>query len=131
MPLSAEDLAQLDDVINQRVNAQLAASGQAPAGPQTNDEAQNQPENQPLFYLHLSDGSVIQSANTGSHMANDSGETCLVIGRFPVMGSDGNPVVGTPESPAPVVADNWPLDSTQGNVAPAPSSGTPVFPSFT
>lgn len=124
MPLSAEELAQLDDVINARVQAGIAAAGVAPPGPVTNDEAQNQPENQPDFYLHLSDGSVIQSKNTGSHVTNDAGETLMVIGRFPV-----DPSAKTAQAQPPAGQEyalaSYPTQPRQ------PNSGTPEFPAFT
>jgi hypothetical protein len=41
------------------------------------------PEAGPKYYVHLADGSVLQTFDAGStHMANDAGEQMAVIGRY-------------------------------------------------
>jgi hypothetical protein len=91
MPFSAEELEQLAGVIEAKVKDAVAGHVEAAVAdavmpkPQVNDEPQNQPDNQPDFYVHLSNGAVFRSKNTGSHMEDPAtGETCMVIGRYPV-----------------------------------------------
>jgi hypothetical protein len=90
MALTAEDIAALGDLIDNKVKAAVgehvdAAVAEATTPkPQTNDEPQNQPENQPEYWVHLADGTTLVSRDSAStHMTNDSGETVAVIGRYP------------------------------------------------
>ena len=88
MPFSPEDLAQLGDFVKAQV-AEAVSSQVAEATaekPQVNSEAQNLPENQPDYYVHLANGKVVTSKDAGStHMTDpDTGETVQVIGHFPV-----------------------------------------------
>jgi hypothetical protein len=90
MALTAEDLAQLGEFIEKKIESvvegkvgEAVATATTPV-PQTNDEPQNQPENQPDFYIHLADGSVIVSKDSQStHMENSEGEALQVVGRYP------------------------------------------------
>jgi hypothetical protein len=85
MALTPEDMAQIADLIKGTVSTQVAEA--TTPQPQTNDEVQNQPENQPDYYVHLADGTVVISKDAGStHMVNDEGKTLQVTGRFPVGG---------------------------------------------
>lgn len=86
MALTPEDIAALGQLIDDKVNSAVGvarAEADAPK-PQTNDESQNQPENQPEYYVHLADGSVQVTRDAAStHMTNAEGETVQVIGRYP------------------------------------------------
>jgi hypothetical protein len=88
MSLTAEDLAQLGEFVKSEIEkvAGAAIADAAAPKPQVNDEPQNQPENQPDFYVHLANGKVLVSKDSGStHMVDpDNGETVQVIGHYPV-----------------------------------------------
>jgi len=86
MALTPEDLAALGEFVDSKLKSALGehTTAAAPAEqPQVNAEAQNQPENQPEYWVHLADGSVIVSRDSAStHMTNAEGETVQVIGRY-------------------------------------------------
>lgn len=90
MALTSEDLQALAGIIDSKVRDAVAGHVEAAVAdattpkPQTNDEAQNQPENQPDYYVHLADGTVVTSKDAAStHMVNpETGETVAVIGRY-------------------------------------------------
>jgi hypothetical protein len=88
MAFTPEELEQLGAVIDAKVQSAVggAVAEATTPKPQTNDEAQNQPENQPDYYVHLANGHVVTSKDSaGTHMTDpDSGETVMVIGRYPV-----------------------------------------------
>lgn len=86
MALSAEDLAQIQSLL-QGIVAQ-AAPQEASKG--TVDPA-NDVAAAPWYYVHLSDGSTIQSQDSGStHMQSpvDPDETLAVIGRYLIVKGD-------------------------------------------
>jgi len=86
MALSQEDLQALAGLIDSKIEAAKADMAPAAPAPEVNAEAQNQPENQPDYYVHLADGSVFVTKDSGSsHMENpDTGKTEQVIGRYAV-----------------------------------------------
>ena len=88
MPFSPEDLAQLGAFVKSEVESAVASQVAVATAPkaETNTEAQNLPENQPDYYVHLANGKVVTSKDAGStHMTDpDTGETVQVIGHFPV-----------------------------------------------
>jgi hypothetical protein len=89
MALTAEDLAQLGAYVKGEVDKgvaeALANSGVAAPGPVTNDEPQNQPENQPDYYVMLSNGKSYETKDSQStHMVDpETGEACVVVARYP------------------------------------------------
>jgi len=86
MAFTPEELEQLGQVIDAKVQAATAdVVKAAEPQPQANDEAQNQPENQPDYWVHLADGSVFKSKDSQStHMLSPtSGISEAVIGHFP------------------------------------------------
>jgi len=86
MALTAEDLAALGSLIDNKISAAVgdAVTAATTPQPQTNDEPQNQPENQPDYYVHLANGKVLESKDSVStHMTDpDTGEALVVIGRY-------------------------------------------------
>jgi hypothetical protein len=89
MSFTPEELEQLGAVIDAKVasatSAQADAAAAEAAKPVTNDEAQNQPENQPDYWVHLADGSVFRTKDSqSSHMLSPtSGISEVVAARFP------------------------------------------------
>jgi hypothetical protein len=90
MPLSQEDLEALSNLIDSRINA---AKPPEPTEEEVAADAANQqrlkagvpdvdPEAGPDYYVHLANGDVITTKDSGStHMGVD-GETVAVIGRY-------------------------------------------------
>jgi hypothetical protein len=97
MALTKEDLEALGSFIETKVKdiaGDMIATRESENAQQTADNAvQNRvsvvgkpdvdPEAGPKYYVHLADGSVLQTFDAGStHMANDAGEQMAVIGRY-------------------------------------------------
>jgi hypothetical protein len=89
MALTQEDLAALGQFIDQKIHAAVQ-QGPAPAEPANRDSLVGRAEVAfdagPLFYLHLANGTVLQSHDSAStHMADpENGSTQLIIGRYEV-----------------------------------------------
>lgn len=85
MALTEEDLATLGNFIDSRIEKAQASQ---PAQPD-NTVAQTgrpdvDPEAGPLYYVHLSDGQVIKTHDSGATHMEVGGETLDVIGRYQV-----------------------------------------------
>jgi photosystem II stability/assembly factor-like uncharacterized protein len=96
MALTPEDLAALADVVDQRIDKKLGEHTEAQAAEQETAKAANAQEEYalkagipdvdptagPTYYVHLANGDVIETQDSGAtHMTVD-GETVAVIGRY-------------------------------------------------
>jgi hypothetical protein len=80
MALTPEDLELLGSFIDKKIAGAAPAASDRTAKVGTPDV---DPEAGPLYWIHLADGSVLESHDSGStHMLSGSGKTELVIGRF-------------------------------------------------
>jgi hypothetical protein len=88
MALSQEDLASLGAFIDSRIAA--SAPVPAPVSDTVPDRVSQvgkpdvDPEAGPLYYVHLADGSVVESYDSASTHIESNGKTLLVIGRYQV-----------------------------------------------
>lgn len=93
MAFSEDDLKTLAGFVGGIVKDEVAAAvsgmkAELPAAVEQNRTAivgapDVDPEAGPLFWLHLADGSVVESRDSSStHLANDAGESVPVIGRY-------------------------------------------------
>jgi len=88
MALTPEDLANLGAFIDSRIQANSPAP--APVADTVPDRVSQvgkpdvDPEAGPLYYVHLADGSVVQSYDSASTHLDHDGKTLLVIGRYQV-----------------------------------------------
>jgi hypothetical protein len=98
MPFTQEDLAQLASFVKNEVETAVEAVradfGSREAAPATPADRASvvgvpdvDPESGPEFYIHLADGTVVTSYDSGStHMPGKDGEAVQVIGRYQVGG---------------------------------------------
>ena len=85
MALTAEDLAAIGSVIEQKVATAVEDRiSMQPKAPENHGapDAANSLEGAPVYYVHLANGNVIETQDAGSTHMDVDGESVQVIGRF-------------------------------------------------
>lgn len=114
MALTPEDLQQLGAFLDQKIEQKLGAHSEAQAEAQAATSEANaakdytrsagvpdvDPTAGPWYYVHLANGDVVETQDSGATHMDVDGETVGVIGRF----QKGTPPVD--ETAAPVTTEN-------------------------
>jgi hypothetical protein len=82
-----QEIATVVEGVEARLTQQVADAAPAEAAPVDRASVVGKPdvdpESGPDYYVHLADGSVVVSKDSAStHMANESGDSVAVIGRY-------------------------------------------------
>jgi protein involved in sex pheromone biosynthesis len=89
MALEQSDFAQLGQFISQAVATELdKREAEKPAAPPVEppkvDDANRIDDEAPTYYVHLANGEVLESKDSGSTHMDVNGVSVLVIGRYPM-----------------------------------------------
>jgi hypothetical protein len=85
MALTAEDMEMLGSFIDQKlisVVGDVKEAAKAAEGSKGSVDAANSTEHAPMYWVHLADGSVILSTDSGSTHMDVDGDSVQVIGRY-------------------------------------------------
>jgi hypothetical protein len=89
MALEQSDFAQLGQFISQAVATELdKREAEKPVAPPVEppkvDDANRMDDEAPTYYVHLANGEVLESKDSGSTHMDVDGVSVLVIGRYPM-----------------------------------------------